>query len=404
MKQRPLEGVRIIDFTWVGAGPYTTKILADAGAEVIKIESAKRPDVLRFMPPFPNGIKGINRSGYFANRNTNKKSLQLDMSLDESKALIKELVKSADIVSNSFTAGTLERWGLGYEELKAIKPDIIFMSMPMQGTTGPHKQYSGFGAMMNALIGLNHLTGLAEREPIGTGTNYPDHVPNPTHGAFAMLAALRYRRRTGKGQYVELAQTESALNVLAVGMMEAANNLTSPIRQGNFVAESVPHNAYPCQGEDRWCVVACDNDEQWQALLTVPGLTALKNIQNTQTIEGRTEQIEAIDMVIRAWTATQTAEAVMQQLQALHIPSGIVQTAKDLVDCDEQLKAREHILTLAHPEMGNTLYNNAPFKMSASTVRPTEPAPLIGQHTAEVLGDLLQLSEEDLKKRAHLFQ
>lgn len=403
MTRRPLEGIRIVDFTWVGAGPYTTKILADAGAEVIKIESEKRPDVLRFMPPLKDGIKGINRSGYFANRNTSKKSFTLDMKQEESKEIIKQLVAKADVVTNSFTAGTLERWGLGYEVLKEVKPDIIFMSMPMQGTTGPHKDYSGFGAMMNALIGLNHLTGLENREPIGTGTNYPDHVPNPTHGAFAIMSAIRYRNKTGKGQYLELAQTESALNVLAVAVLEAANNNTSPIRKGNFVPEAIPNNAYPCQGEDRWCVISCETEEQWEALINIPHLRPIFKIRNIENKEVRLKNIKQIDAIITEWTKRHTPEEIFEQLQALKIPAGIIQTAKDLVEHDKQLKARNHLITLNHPEMGETLYNNAPFKMSETPVEPTKAAPMIGADTEDVLKEILGMSEEEIKKRKHLF-
>lgn len=404
MKRRPLEGVRIIDFTWVGAGPYTTKILADAGAEVIKIESEQRPDVLRFMPPFPNGERGINRSGYFANRNTSKKSFMLDMSQEESKNIIKRLVAEADVVTNSFTAGTLERWGLGYEELKAVKEDIIFMSMPMQGTTGPHKNYSGFGAMMNALIGLNHLTGLESREPIGTGTNYPDHVPNPTHGAFAIMTALRHRNKTGKGQYLELAQTESALNVLAVAVMEAANNGTSPIRKGNFVPEAIPNNAYPCLGKDRWCVISCEKEQQWEALINIPALRPINKIRNIQLKEVRIENVKKIDAIIAEWAKQHTAEEIFEQLQALGIPAGIIQTAEDLVEHDIQLKARNHLIALKHPEMGETLYNNAPFKMTETTVEPVSAAPMIGQHTEEVCSDILKLTEQEQQAYKTLFK
>lgn len=325
------------------------------------------------------------------------------MKQEESKEIIKQLVAKADVVTNSFTAGTLERWGLGYEVLKEVKPDIIFMSMPMQGTTGPHKDYSGFGAMMNALIGLNHLTGLENREPIGTGTNYPDHVPNPTHGAFAIMSAIRYRNKTGKGQYLELAQTESALNVLAVAVLEAANNNTSPIRKGNFVPEAIPNNAYPCQGEDRWCVISCETEEQWEALINIPNLRPIFKIRNIENKEVRLKNIKQIDAIITEWTKRHTPEEIFEQLQALKIPAGIIQTAKDLVEHDKQLKARNHLITLNHPEMGETLYNNAPFKMSETPVEPTKAAPMIGADTEDVLKEILGMSEEEIKKRKHLF-
>ena len=394
MKKLPLDGVRIVDFTWVGAGPYTTKILADAGAEVIKIESGKRPDILRLTPPFKDGIEGLNRSGYFANRNTSKKSFQLDMSQERSRILIKELVKTADIVSNSFTAGTMEKWGLGYENLKEVKNDIIFISMPMQGTTGPHKEFSGFGAMMNALIGLNHLTGMPDREPIGTGTNYPDHVPNPTHGAFAILSALRYRNMTGKGQYLELAQTESALGVLAVAIMEAANNATSPKRRGNYVDYAAPNGAYRCKGDDEWCVISCKTEEQWDAFLRVTGLNELSHNPKFASLEERKRNGSQLDAIISTWTKRYTPKEVMQVLQSEGVPSGMIQSAKSLIDEDVHLKYRNHFVELEHPEMGKTLYNNLPFRLSKTPVVIQSPAPLLGADTEFVCKKLLNMSDE----------
>lgn len=395
MTNLPLEGIRIIDFTWVGAGPYTTKMLADAGAEVIKIESGKRPDILRLTPPFKDKVKGLNRSGYFSNRNTGKKSFQIDMSQEKSKILIKELVKEADIVSNSFTAGTMEKWGLGYEDLKEVKEDIIFISMPMQGTTGPHKDYSGFGAMMNALIGLNHLTGLPDREPIGTGTNYPDHVPNPTHGAFAILSALYFRNRTGKGQYIELAQTESALGVLGVALMEAANNGTSPKRQGNFVDYAAPNGAYRCKGEDEWCVISCETEDQWRTFVQTTGLYELEQHPNFQTMENRKRHIHLLDEMITTWTEQYTSKEVMHLLQQAGIPSGIIQNAKHLIDEDPHLKARHHFMELEHSEMGKTLYNNTPFKLSETPINVQVPAPLLGADTEYVCKQILNMSDEE---------
>ena len=406
MTNLPLAGVRIIDFTWVGAGPYTTKILADAGAEVIKIESSKRPDVLRFVSPFKDGVKGINRSGYFANRNTSKKSFQLDMRQEESKTIIKELVKTADIVSNSFTAGTMEKWGLGYDVLKEVKEDIIFISMPMQGTTGPHKDFSGFGAMMNALIGLNHLTGLPDREPIGTGTNYPDHIPNPTHGAFAILSALRYRNMAGKGQYVELAQTESALGVLAVAVMEAANNGTSPKRKGNFVDYAAPNGAYSCKGNDEWCVISCKTEEQWDAFVKVTGINDLFNIQKFATIDDRKRNVSQLDEIISTWTQQYTPKEVMHKLQQAGVPSGVIQSAKNLIDEDSHLKYRNHFVELEHPEMGKTLYNNAPFRLSETPINIQSPAPILGADTESVCKNILKMSDEEFNtlKEKGVFQ
>lgn len=394
----PLEGIRVVDFTWVGAGPFTTKILADSGAEVIKIESGLRPDVLRLTPPYKDKQKGINRSGYFANRNTSKRSFQLNMKHEQARELVKRLIRQADIVANSFTPGTMEKWGLGYEEVKKLNEKIIYLSMPMQGTTGPHKDYMGFGSTINALIGFNHLTGLPNREPLGTGTNYPDHVPNPTHAAFAILAALRQREMTGKGQYIEVAQTESALCVLADAIMDMAVNNRNQIRQGNWVSYAAPHGAYPCRGEDRWCVIACTNDDEWEKLVSEAGLEALSNDPRFNTFEKRMQHRTELDQFISQWTQQFTAEEIMQRLQAIGVPAGIVQNAQDIVERDPQIRHRKHLVSLPHPEMGHSLYSNTPFKMSKSQVGVRKSAPLLGEDTEFVCKTLLGMTDEEFNR------
>ncbi len=291
----------------------------------------------------------------------------------------------------------MEKWGLGYDVLKEVKEDIIFISMPMQGTTGPHKDFSGFGAMMNALISLNHLTGLPDREPIGTGTNYPDHVPNPTHGAFAMLSALRYRNITGKGQYVELAQTESALGVLGLAIMEAANNNTSPMRQGNFVDYAAPNGAYSCKGDDEWCVISCKTEEQWKAFIKVTGLDELANNPAFATLEDRKHNSRQLDEQINRWTQRYTPIEVMHTLQQAGVPAGVIQSAKNLIEDDIHLQSRNYFVRLEHPEMGNSLYNNAPYKLSETPIVVKAAAPLLGADTELICKNILKMSEEEYK-------
>jgi crotonobetainyl-CoA:carnitine CoA-transferase CaiB-like acyl-CoA transferase len=208
MAHLPLSGIRVTDFTWIGAGSYTTKILADAGADVVKIESSDRIDSLRLAAPYKDGIKGVNRSGYFADRNSSKRSLTLNMKHPRALGLVSRLLVQSDVISNNFTPGVMDRFGLGYDAVREIKPNIIYLAMSMQGGSGPQKHYLGYGATMAAVTGIQQLTGLPGREPAGTGTNYPDHIPNPCHAAFAVLAALRHRRRTGEGQRIDMAQTE----------------------------------------------------------------------------------------------------------------------------------------------------------------------------------------------------
>lgn len=395
MVKLPLEGILVADFTWVGAGPYSTKMLADFGAEVIKIESGVRPDALRLNPPFKDKKKGLNRSGYFSNRNTNKKSFQIDMSKEKSRELIKRLIAKADVVTNSFTPNTMEKWGLGYEELRKIKEDIIFLCMPMQGTTGPHKDFKGFGATMNALIGFNHLTGLPDREAIGTGTNYPDHVPNPCHSAFAVLSALRHRNKTGKGQFIEVAQTESAISTIAMAIMDMANNNHMQIRAGNWVSYAAPHDAYPCKGDDKWCVISCKNDEEWEKFIKASGLVHLENDKRFQYFHNRVKYSQELSEIISEWTKNKTPEEVMHLLQKNDVTAAIVQSAADLIDNDPHMKFRNHFVKLDHPEMGESIYNNPPFKLSKTPGSLRKPAPLLGHDTEYVCKNIIGLNDDE---------
>jgi benzylsuccinate CoA-transferase BbsF subunit len=391
---KPLEGIRIVDFTWVGAGSFTTKFFADFGAEVIKIESTTRPDQLRRAEPLV-GDKGLNESGYFANRNTNKKSITLNMKDPRSVAIVKELIKDSDIVANSFTPNTMEKWGLGYEEVKKVKDDVIYLCMPMQGTTGPHKDFLGYGLTINALIGMIHMNGLPGRPPVGTGTNYPDHVPNPGHAAFAVLSAIEYKNRTGEGQYIELSQVESSISIFPEPLLAYLNNNEIMEAKGHQHPTKIPYGIYRCQGEDRWCALSVGNDQEWESLCQA--IPALRNHPHFDTIEKRRANEKQLDEVISKWTIEQTAEDVMACLQGHGIPSGIVQDAEDLVSKDKNLQQRQFWQRLDHAVMGETLYHGTPFKFNKIPTAYRQAAPLIGQHNEE-LKKWLHLSEEDYQK------
>ncbi len=226
--RRPLTGVRVIDFSWVGAGSYATKILADLGAEVIKIESTKKVDGIRLSPPFADGQSGVNRSGYFADRNTSKRSMLLNLKEPAAVDIALRLIAQAELVCNNFSAGVMERLGLGYEAVAEVNPRIVYLSMSMNGDSGPERHARGYGAMMSAITGLHHLSGIPGLAPAGTGTNYPDHIPNPGHAAFAMLAALRHSRRTGRGQRIDMAQTEAMLATLGPELLDWTVNAKRP--------------------------------------------------------------------------------------------------------------------------------------------------------------------------------
>lgn len=374
MTAGPLAGVRVLDFTWVGAGSFTTKLLADHGADVIKVESRSHLDSLRTSPPFAGGRRdGVERSGYFAERNTSKRSICLNLRTDEGRELARRLAARSDVVANNFRPGVMERFGLGYEDLRAQDPGLIYLSMSMQGADGPHAEYLGYGLTIAALVGLHDLTGLPDRPPCGPGTNYPDHVPNPGHAAFAVLAALRHRRRTGAGQLIDMAQTEPTIAALGPTLLRYLRDGLVERRTGNHHAGYVFQGVLPCAGEDRWIAISAEDEAQWRVLCEALG-----------------------GEPTAARTAGHDAHELMRALQERGVPAAVVQDVADLVERDPQLRHREHWRHLRHPVMGGCLYGAPPFRLSATPGDLHSAAPLLGEHTAAVLDELLDLGEEQI--------
>ena len=392
---RPLDGVRVADFSWIGAGSYTTKLLADFGAEVIKVETRTRLDTLRSTPPFKDGRPGVNRSGYFADRNTSKRSITLNLKHPRGLELARALVARSDILANNFSPGTMEKLGLGYAEAARLRPDIIYLSMSMQGATGPDRDHIGFGLTISALSGLHALSGPAHRPPAGTSTNYPDHVPNPCHAAFAVLAALRHRRRTGEGQFIDLSQTEPTIALIGAAVAECSANGRVAERRGNDAPGCAPRGVYPCEGEDRWIALSVRSDAEWRALVEVisPGAPPPAAWDEAAA---REVELRALDAWVAARTRAFDRHALMRALQERGVAAGAVQDARDMVEHDPQLAHRAHWQRLDHPEMGRTLYNAPPIRLSATPGALSRPAPLLGEHTEEVCTGLLGLPREEL--------
>jgi benzylsuccinate CoA-transferase BbsF subunit len=249
---------------------------------------------------------------------------------------------------------------------------------------------------MAALTGLQHLTGLPGREPIGTGTNYPDHIPNPCHAAFAVLAALHYRRKTGFGQYIDMAQTEPTIALLGPALLDVTVNGHDPQAAGNDEPGAAPHGAYPCQGADRWITICVMNEAQWQGLVEAIGAPEWARAEKWMHASARWEDRRQIDDRLAEETRRFAAADLMRALQRRRVPAGLVQDAEDIVSRDPQLTHRGHWLRLNHPEMGETIYNAAPFRLSRSAATDPKPAPLLGEHTDEVLRDVLGLSNAEI--------
>lgn len=395
----PLTGVRVADFSWVGAGPFTTKPLADHGADVIKVESRTRTDPIRSMPPFRDGVPGVDRSGYFADRNSSKRSICVDLRRDEGRELALKLIAISDVVIDNFTPGTMDRLGLGYADAVRVRPDVIYLEMPMQGATGPHRDFRGYGLSIGAASGIFGLTGEPDRPPAGTGTNYPDHVPNPLHGAVAVLAALLRRRRTGQGCYIELAQLESTANAIGPALVAVAAGHRVE-RAGNTDPVAAPHGVYPCAGPDRWIALAVRTDREWRGLSQVlarPGWGRDPAFATAARRRARRTELDAaIGQVTREWEAEKLADALAE----VGVPASPVQDADDLLHRDPQLRARGHFVRLDHPVMGRSVYSGIPYRLSSTPGHLRSPAPLLGADTHDVCTELLGVSEPEYARLA----
>jgi benzylsuccinate CoA-transferase BbsF subunit len=306
----------------------------------------------------------------------------------------------SDVVVSNFTPGTMERMGLGYRDACAVRPDIIFLEMGTQGAYGPDSGRPGFGNTVSAVTGLHHLSGEPDRIPVGTGTNYPDHVVAPAHAAFAVLVALRHRRRTGQGQYIDLSQAETMIGLLGPAVLDYTVNGREQGRHGNRSDEAAPQGVYRCRGTDRWIAISVRHDREWTALATELGLDwgVRDDARFRSHLDRHTHHVE-LDALIATRTAERDAESLADALQVRGVAAEVVKTAEDLVRSDRQLRHRQHLVVLDHPEMGPSVYTAPPFRLDgvAEAVMRT-PAPLLDQHTREVMTALLGLDEATIDK------
>ncbi|MFQ5898653.1 MAG: CaiB/BaiF CoA transferase family protein [Candidatus Methylomirabilia bacterium] len=391
----PFEGLRVIDFSWLAATPITGRLLAEFGADVIRVESALRMDPGRTIPPWAEGKSGPDRSQLFANYNAAKRSVALNLGHSKARTLARELIVGADVVIESFTPGTMAGWGLDYRALSAIKPDLIYLSSCQQGQTGPRARYAGYGSLAAAAAGFNAVTGWPDRDPPAIYGAYTDFVA-PHFASAALLAALDHRRRTGQGQQIDLSQLEAGLHFLAPEILDYTVNGRVANRRGNADERAAPHNAYPCAGEDRWCVIACETEGQWQALCRVMGEPEWCRRSEFVTAGARKQHEAELDRLIGQWTVTQERHTLVRELQTAGVPSGVVQSCADLYR-DPQLRAREAFVWLEHPEMGRSPYEAWAFRF-ASTRVSLQRAPCLGEHTVEVLMGLLGMTRAEVER------
>jgi crotonobetainyl-CoA:carnitine CoA-transferase CaiB-like acyl-CoA transferase len=393
----PLEGVRVVDFTWAWAGPFAMLQLAHLGAEVIRIESAKRPCVTRSIPPFADNQPGPNRAGYFNQYNQGKRSLTIDIRSPEGIEIIKRLVKVSDVVAENFAAGVIARMGFGYEALRAIKPDIIMLSISGYGQTGPYNGYIGYGPPAGAIAGFYSTTGYQGLPPSEIGVSYAD--PNAgIWGANLVVAALLHRAATGEGQYIDLSQWEAALMMMGEGLMEYAMNGRTPERIGDHDRQMAPHNTYKALGDqEKWVGISVGNEDEWRALCEVMGQPGLADDPRFRTMALRKQNEAALDEIIMQWTSTRDRWATTRELQAVGVAAYPPLSNRDLAE-NEHLRNRGFLVALQHPEVGRRIHAGVPWTMSGTPTKVRKPAPLRGADTDSVLADLLGYSQAEIER------
>ena len=394
MSRPPLDGIRVTDFCWAWAGPYGALQLAHLGAEVIRIESAKRLCPSRLIPPWPDNESGVNRAGYFNQYNQGKRSLTLDLKAPEAIDIAKTLVSKSDIVMNNFASGVMEKLGVGYDVLRRIKPDIIMVSLPGYGTSGPEKDFVSYGPPQVAQSGLSALTGYVGGPPMMAGFSYGD--PNGgVHATFAVMAALLHREKTGQGQYIDLSQWEAAIMLLPEALMDYSMNGTQPERMGNRDHHMAPHGVFRSKGDDRWVSLSVRDEEEWQRLCEVMGQPELRSDARFSTLAARKEHEAALEEIVTAWTQERTADEATQALQNAGIPAYPALDAIDMVN-NPHVDARDYFVELEHPEVGTRRHMGIPWTMSRTPCEIRRPAPCLGQDTDAVLTDIAGLSQDEI--------
>lgn len=386
----PLEGITVVDFSWVYAGPATTRILADHGAKVIRIESQRRPDTIRGATPHIGDPGNPENSLCWHSLNAGKLSFSLDITHPLAKDVVLDLARSADILVESFSPGTAERLGLGYARLSEVNPRLIMLSSSLMGQSGPMSSYAGFGMAASAIAGFYSLAGWPDRDPSGPYGAYSDYT-SPRFMVAALLAALEWRRRTGKGQYLDFAQLEGAAQLIAPEILEAAVNGSEIPRCGNEDPCMAPHGVYPVDGEDQWIAIACENDDQWRALAELMSCEDLSEL----SAERRLVRKYQLDEVITSWTKSRDGLAVETELQARGVPAHRVCYAPEVVE-DPQLKFRDHFAEVPHPIHGTSWAERSSIQLSRTPGSPKWAGPTFGQHLHEVLNDVLGYDDESV--------
>ena len=398
-EHQALADLRVVEFTAGMAGPWIGRFMAYCGADVVKVESVKRPGVVRLYIPPRNRELGVQPtlSPWFTDWDAGKRFVALDLANPEATALAKKLVASADVVIENNSTGVMEKLGLGYDVLRSIKPDLIHLSSTGYGDSGPCAKYVTWGPNIEAISGLSHLSGYPQRECTNTQYAYPDAL-SALHGLVAVMAALDHRSRTGEGQHIGLSQLETTIASLGVAMIEPLNAGSSSERVGNRSTYMAPHGCYACAGEDRWCAISVKDDEQWRSLCGVLGRDGWAIDPRFETVEARLANIDALDDAISEWTRTRDAHEVMHTLQRAGVSAGVAQNVDDMLKRDPHLADRGYFETIAHLVKGSVVAPGIPVGLTLVPGRTTRAGAAMGEDNDAVFGDLLGIGADELQR------
>jgi benzylsuccinate CoA-transferase BbsF subunit len=388
------KGLTILAFCWAVVGPLTMKFFADHGATVIRVETSKRPCTMRVSAPYKDNIPDYNKGGYFNYYNSNILSLGLNMQLPEAREIAKRLAVECDVFMENYTPGVIEKWGLSYEELKEIRPDIIMLRQSGYGSWGPYANLPAFGMVLVPIAGLPNYIGWPNKEPLPVGVSAYTDCISPRFATATLIAALDYRKRTGKGQLLDLSQFEDAIYFIAPGVLDYTVNGREPERIGNSSLDAAPHGVYPCMGDDRWCTIAVSNEEEWANLCREMGKSELIEDPRFTTLADRKMNEEELNKIIDEWTSKRTPEEVMEKLQKAGVPAGVVKNTADVFN-DPQLRKRNMYWPMEHSEMGMFTHLGQSFQLSKTPAKAYSPSPLLGEHTEYVCTRLFGMSDEE---------
>jgi benzylsuccinate CoA-transferase BbsF subunit len=394
MQKEALAGVKVLDLGWALVGSLTGKYLADHGAQVIRVESITRLDLTRTnrLTSMSSGNNPDDKP-WFTHLNTSKYSMSLNLKHQRAREIMERLILWSDVINENFTPGTLTKLGFDYQHIRTIRPDIVMLSGSTYGQTGPMAREWGVDGTGASLSGYLEQTGWSDRGPVGPNPPYGDALL-PYFNALAIVAALDYKRRTGYGQYIDGGMLDVCVHQITPALLEWQANKHLCSRNGNRISNAAPHGVFPCIGEDRWCAIAVFTDQEWEAFCRVIGEPPWTKEPRFATLGARKKNEDELEALTAEWTKQNSAEQIMQKMQAAGVAAGVVQTMEDLLERDYQLKGREFLIPLEHPVIGTFGHPTPAFKLS-KTKAQVRTSPCLGEHTEYVCTQLLGMPDEE---------